>query len=168
MQCQYDASSVEALQTGGRARKEERKHLPVIPQGTGSRGPLEADLDVYIGLVHGVQVVEDHVALRLVETDDAVRHGPVHPQRLPASGRVDADQGVRALDMLWAELRVVAVQVLVGGDVDGVLAVDDLAEVRGQLLVRRVSARPECVAAVGWDCVVVEMGDSETREVGTC
>jgi len=65
-----------------------------------------------------------------------------------------------ALDVLGACVGVVAVEVGVRGAVDGVAAVDDLAELRGQLLVGGVARGPERVAADGGHSVVVEVGDA--------
>lgn len=131
----------------------------VVPQGTGARSPLEPDLDVHVLLVHVVQVVQDQVALGLVETHDLLRHGAVDPEGFPAGGRVHAHDGVDALDVLGAGVGVIAVEVLVRADVDGLAAVDDLAELGAQFGVGGVPAGPEGVAAEGWDGVVVQVGD---------
>jgi hypothetical protein len=71
---------------------------------------------------------------------------------------VDADERVAALDVLGPGVRVVAVEVGVRRAVDCIPAVDDLAELGGQLLVGGVARGPEGVAADGWDCVVVQVG----------
>ena len=63
-----------------------------------------------------------------------------------------------ALDVLGACIGVVAVEVGVCGAVDGVAAVDDLAELGRELLVGGVAGGPERVAADGGDGVVVEVG----------
>jgi hypothetical protein len=145
-------------ETGKRGRRTYRD--AIIPQGTRAGRPAEAHLNVHVLLVHVVQIPEDHVALGLVEPDNPVRHRAVHPQRLPAGRGVDPDQRVRPLDILWPGRRVVLVQVRVRGPVDGVLAVDDLAEVRGQFFVRRVARGPERVAAHGGHGVVVQVRDA--------
>lgn len=134
-------------------------YSPVIPQCARVRRPPKPNLDVDVPLVHVVEVVEDHVALGAVEADDAVRHGAVDPQGLPPRGRVHADERVHALDVLEAGLGAVAVEVRVRGPVHGQLAVDDPAEVRRQLLVRRVPARPQRVAAHRRHRVVVQVRD---------
>ena len=71
-----------------------------------------------------------------------------------------ADERVAALDVLGACVGVVAVEVGVRGAVDSVAAVDDLAELGRQLLVRGVAGGPERVAADTGDCIVVEVGDA--------
>ena len=49
----------------------------VIPQRASSWSPLEADLDIDIALIHIIEIVEDQIALRFVQTDDGLRHSPV-------------------------------------------------------------------------------------------
>jgi len=73
---------------------------------------------------------------------------------------VDAHERVAALDVLGPGVRVVAVEVRVRGAVDCVPAVDDPAEFRGEFLVGGVARGPEGVAADGWDCVIVQVGDA--------
>lgn len=73
-------------------------HSPVVPKSGRSRRPLEAHLDVHILLVDVVQVIENHVALGFVQSDDAVRHGAIDPERFPTSGWVDAHEGVYTFD----------------------------------------------------------------------
>lgn len=73
-------------------------HSPIVPKSRRPRRPLEAHLDVHILLVDVVQVVENHITLGLVQADNAVRHGAVDPKRFPASGWVDAHEGVHTLN----------------------------------------------------------------------
>jgi hypothetical protein len=71
---------------------------------------------------------------------------------------VHAHERVATLDVLGAGVGVVAVEVGVRGAVDGVAAVDDLAEFGREFLVGGVAGGPEGVAADGGDGVVVEVG----------
>lgn len=73
---------------------------------------------------------------------------------------MDPHERVDALDVLGARVGVSAVEVFVGGDVNRVPAIDDLAEFRREFGVGGVAAGPERVAAEGGDGVVVEVGDS--------
>ena len=136
------------------------KNSPVIPQRTRPRSPPKANLNINIALVHLVQVLQNRIALALIKPDNTLRHRAVHEQTLPACDGVHADQRVAALDVLGACVGVVAVEVGVCGAVDGVAAVDDLAELGRKLLVGGVAGGPERVAADGGDGVVVEVGDA--------
>jgi hypothetical protein len=71
---------------------------------------------------------------------------------------VHAHERVATLDVLGAGVGVVAVEVGVRGAVDGVAAVDDLAELGREFLVGGVAGGPEGVAADCGDGVVVEVG----------
>jgi hypothetical protein len=73
---------------------------------------------------------------------------------------VHAHKRVAALDVLGPGIGVVAVEVGVRGAVDGVLTVDDFAEVRRQFLVSAVAGGPERVAANGGHGVVVQVRDA--------
>ncbi|KAK5631158.1 hypothetical protein RRF57_006873 [Xylaria bambusicola] len=132
-----------------------RVSSPVIPQSTRSRRPFEPELDIDIGLIHMVQVIQNGVALRTVQSYNPIRHRAVDPERFPACSRMNTDERVNALDMLRTGLRVVAVKIGMRGPVYSVFAVDDLAEAWRQLLVCSVAARPERVAADGWNCIIV-------------
>ena len=131
------------------------KNSPVIPQRTRTRSPSKANLNINIALVHLVQVLQNRIALALIKPDNTLRHRAVHEQTLPACDGVHADQRVAALDVLGACVGVVAVEVGVCGAVDGVAAVDDLAEFGREFLVGGVAGGPERVAADAGDGVVV-------------
>ena len=76
----------------GREGKQMRDlDSPVIPERARSGRPAEPHLYVDVALIHVVEVVEDGVALAAVEAHDAVGHGAVDPEGLPAGGRVNAD-----------------------------------------------------------------------------
>ena len=57
------------------------------------------------------------------------------------------DDGVDALDALGSGIRVVAVEIRVGADIDGFSAVDNLSELWTELRVRCISTGPQCVAS---------------------
>ena len=134
------------------------KNSPVIPQRTRPRRPPKPHLNINIALINLIQILQNHIALRLVQPNDPLRHRAVHEKALPAGDRVHADERVAALDVLGACVGVVAVEVGVRGAVDSVAAVDDLAEFGREFLVGGVAGGPEGVAADGWDGVVVEVG----------
>ena len=71
-----------------------------------------------------------------------------------------ADNGVDALDVFGARIGVVAVEVGVGGDVDGFAAVDDFAEFGAEFGVCCVAAGPEGVPSKGRDGVVMQVRDA--------
>jgi hypothetical protein len=137
---------------------EVGKNLPVIPQRTRPRRPPKPHLNINITLINLIQILQNHIALRLVKPHDPLGHRAVDEQALPAGDGVHADQRVAALDVLGACVGVVAVEVGVRGAVDGVAAVDDLAELGREFLVGGVAGGPEGVAADGWDGVVVQVG----------
>ena len=66
---------------------------------------------------------------------------------------------VHTLHVLGTRCGVFSVKIGVSRAIDSLLAVDDLAEVGGELFVRRVSTSPESVPSYGWDSVIVEMSD---------
>lgn len=61
------------------------KYLPIVPDGRGPRGPPEATLDVDVTLINTKQVIQDGVALALVQSDNTQRHGAVDVERFPPS-----------------------------------------------------------------------------------
>ena len=67
---------------------------------------------------------------------------------------------VHTLHVLGTSCGVFSVKIGVSRAIDGLLAVDDLAEVGRQLFVRRVPTGPESVPPYGWDSVIVEMSDT--------
>lgn len=133
---------------------------PVVPEGTGVGRPFETDLDIHVRLVDSKEIVENGIALRLVKANNLCGEETIHIERLPSSRGVHANQRVRSLNMLRSSLRVVPVQVGVRRSVDSVLAINDLAEVGGQLLIRRVSTGPERVTTNGRDRVVVQVSNT--------
>jgi hypothetical protein len=134
------------------------QHSPIIPKRTRPRRPVEPHLDINITLIHLEQILQNRIALASIQPNDPHRHRAVHEETLPACHRMYSDERMASLDVLGPCVWVVAVEVGVRGAVDGVFAVNDLAEVRGQLLVGGVARGPEGVAADGGDCVVVQVG----------
>lgn len=134
------------------------KDSPVIPQRTRPRRPPKSHLNINITLINLIQILQNHIALSLIKTDDALRHRAVDEQALPARDRVHTDERVAALNVLGPCVGVVAVEVGVCRAVDGVAAVDDLAEFGREFLVGGVAGGPERVAADAGDGVVVEVG----------
>jgi len=53
---------------------------PVVPQSGGAWCPLEPDLNVHVVLIKLAEVVENDIALRLVQTHNAHGHGAVNEQ----------------------------------------------------------------------------------------
>lgn len=137
-----------------------RTNIPIIPQRARPSRPSKPHLNINITLINLEQILQNRIALAVVKAHNPLRHRAVDEQALPARHRVHADNRVAALDVLWAGVRVVAVQVGVRGAVDGVLAVDDFAEVGREFLVGGVAGGPEGVTADGGDCVVVQVGDA--------
>lgn len=127
----------------------EEVHIPVVPNGARVRRPFETHLDINILLIDIEQVIQDHITLGLVQANDTTRHRPVDEQGLPARGRVYPHQRVDSLNVLGSFFRMLSVQVWMSRDVDRLLPVDDLAEVRGQLLIGGVPTGPEGVTAHG-------------------
>ncbi|KAL1987550.1 hypothetical protein VTN96DRAFT_3477 [Rasamsonia emersonii] len=134
--------------------------MVILCQRTRPRRPPEPHLDIDVLLVHVEQIAQDQVTLGLVQPDNAHRHGAVHPEGLPAGDRMDTHERVFALDVLRPSMGIVPVEIGVRRPVDGGAAVDDLAEFRRQLLVRRVPAGPDGVAADRWHRVVVQVRDA--------
>jgi hypothetical protein len=111
---------------------------PVVPEGTRSGSPLEPHLNVNIFLIDVVQVVQDEVALLRVKPNDRLGHGTVDPESLPASGGMYSHQWVDPLNPFGSSFWIVAVQIRVCADVHGLLSIDDLTEIRGELGIVRV------------------------------
>ena len=66
---------------------------------------------------------------------------------------------VHTLHVLGTSCGVFSVKIGVSRAIDSLPAIDDLAEVGGELFVRRVPTSPESVPSHGWDSVIVEMSD---------
>lgn len=65
-----------------------------------------------------------------------------------------------ALNELWTGIWVVAVKVGVCAAVNGLLSVNDFAEIRAELLICCISRGPKSVTTDAWDSVVVKMSDA--------
>jgi hypothetical protein len=111
------------------------KNSPIIPQRTRPRSPPKPDLNIHIPLIHFKQILQNRIALPIIQADNPLRHRAVDEQALPAGDRVHAHKRVAALDVLGPGVRIVAVEVGVRGAEDGVFAVDDFAEIGRQFLV---------------------------------
>lgn len=105
----------------------------IVPKGASPGGPLETDLNIYVTFIDIVQVVQDEIALSLVEANDRFRHGSIDPKGFPTSGWMHPNDWVDAFDVLRAGLGIVAVEVFVGAHVDGLSPINDLTEFRRQL-----------------------------------
>ena len=77
------------------------------------RRPFEPDLDVDVAFVDREQIVQDQITLRLIEAHDSFGERSIHPQSFPASRRMDTNQTMLTLDMLWTLLWMVSVEVRV-------------------------------------------------------
>lgn len=137
-----------------------RRHSPVIPENTGARRPFDADLDVNVLFIYVVKVSQDQVAFGFIKPNNSAGHCPVDPKCLPARRWVDTDQRVSALDILRTACRVLTIEIRMSRPIDSLFAIDQLAEVRRQLLVCSVSACPEGVATDRRHSVVVEVSDT--------
>jgi len=129
----------------------------IIPQSTRSRCPFEADLDINILFVDVVEVAKDEVGFGFVETDDAGCHSAVYEERFPACGGVDADQWMNTLDTLGSSFWIISVEIRVCRNVHGFFAIDELAEVWGELFISAVTARPESISSDRWYSVIMQM-----------
>ena len=89
-----------------------------------------------------VQIVQDHIALGLVEANDGLRHRAIDPQRFPPCGGMDTDDGMNTLDVFGPSVGIIAVEVRVSADIDGFSSVDDFAELGAQLGVCGIAAGP--------------------------
>lgn len=130
------------------------------PQRTRSWRPLEAHLDIDIALVHIVQIIQNEIALSFIQSDDGFGHSAIDPERLPSGRGMHTDNGMNALDVLGASIRIITIEICVCAHINGLAAIDDPAEFRAQFRVRSVSACPESIAPNRWDRVVVEVSDA--------
>jgi hypothetical protein len=137
-----------------------RPRLPVIPQSRCSRRPAESELDINVCLVHIIQVVQNDITLRLVQPNDSIGHGAIHPKRFPPRSRVNSYQRMSPLDVLWPGCWVLSIKIRVCRSVHGVLPVDNFAEARRQLLVRSVPAGPEGIPSNWRDRIIVKVRHS--------
>lgn len=112
---------------------------PVVPQRRSPRRPSEAHLDVDILLIHVVQVSKNHVALSLVQSNNAYSHGSIDPKSFPPSRRMYSNKRMHTLNVLRSGGWIIPIKVCMCAAVHSLLAVDDLSEVRRQLLIRRVA-----------------------------
>ncbi len=126
----------------------QRDGLPIVPDGRASRCELESALYIHIIFIHILQIAQDEVALLAVEPHN-VRHPAVGDiEALPAGDGVHAHNGVGAVDGAGAaRRRVVPIEVLLLGDEDGPLTVEEAPKVGRELRVRGVPARPQQVPA---------------------
>ena len=70
---------------------------------------------------------------------------------------MDTNDWMNALDVLWTRVWIVAIEVLVSTNVNGLSSVDDLTELGAQLRIGSIAAGPESVASSGGNCVVVQV-----------
>lgn len=132
----------------------------VIPKGRRPRSPLKANLNVDICFVHTIQIIQDQIALGLVQPNNRFGHCSVDEQRFPASGGVCSNDRVDSLDVLRACLGIVAVEICMSAGVDGLSPVDDLTELGAQLAVGSISRGPQSVTPDRGDGIVVQVRNS--------
>jgi len=106
------------------------------------------------------KVIQDDIALSLVQTNDSGCERSVDEKRLPASSGVHTNDRVNTLDVLGTGIRIVAVEVGMRRLEVCLLAIDDLAEAWTELLVGSIARCPQGVSTDRWYNVVVEMCDS--------
>ena len=134
--------------------------LPIAPQCTCPWRPFESHLYVDILLIHIVQIVQYHVTFSFVKPNNAIGHGSIDPECFPASCRMNTDKWVCPLDMLGPCCRIIPIKVRMSRAVHSLLAIDNFAEVWGELLVSGIPTGPKCVTTNGWHSIVVEMGNT--------
>jgi hypothetical protein len=108
---------------------------PVVPKCGCTRTPLESHLDIDILLVHIIQVVEDDIALISIESNDAIGHGSVNPQRFPSRSWVYTNERVNTFNVFWSLLWVISVEIRMCAAVHGFFAVNYRPEARRKLFV---------------------------------
>lgn len=155
---QESKSQLPITITNNATQAASSRDSPVIPKRTRPGRPIEPHLNIDIVLIHLEQILQNCITLARIEPNDPNCHRAIHEKALPAGHRMNADEWVATLDVLGPSVRVTAVEVGVRRAVDGVAAVDDLAEDRGEFVVGGVARGPEGVAADGGDCVVVQVG----------
>ena len=101
----------------------------VIPECRSSRCPLETNLDVDVLLVNIIQVIKYDIALSFIQPYYTLRHGSIDEERLPPSRWVYANDRMDSLDMFWAGVRVIAVEVCVSAHIGSFLSIDYLSEI---------------------------------------
>lgn len=106
------------------------------------------------------EIAEYQIALILVKTNDALCKRSIDPEGLPSRRGMDADHRMDSFDVFRAGVWVISIEISMRGLVDSFATVDDLAESGRELLVCRVAAGPERVAADLGDGVVVEVCDA--------
>ena len=111
-------------------------------------------------LVNIEKVVQDDIALSFIETDDLCCEGSVHKQRLPAGGRVYANDRMNKLDVRRTGIRIIAVEIGMRGLEVRLLAVNDLAEARTELLVSSIARSPQGISTDSGYNIIVEMCDT--------
>jgi len=111
---------------------QKKEWIRDLPQRTSPWTPLEADLDVDIALIYTIKIIQDSIAFTLVKSNNRLCHCSVDPESLPASGRVDSNNRMNALHVLWAGVGVVSIEICVGAGVNRLPSVDDLAKFRAQ------------------------------------
>jgi hypothetical protein len=130
------------------------------PKGTCSGSPFKANLDVDIGFIYVVEVVQNHITLCLVQSHNLFRHCTINKQRLPASCRMNSNYWVDSLNVFWPGSWVVTVEICMGADINGLLPVNYLTEVGRKLRVRSITASPQSITSEGWNCVIVQVRDA--------
>jgi hypothetical protein len=117
-------------------------------------------LNVNVLLINIIKIVKNDITLRPIKTNNPIRHRTVHPERFPARGRMNTNNGMNALNVLWSLLGVVTVQVGMGRAVNSLPAIDDLAKLWGELLICSVARCPEGISTDRWYSIIVEMCDT--------
>jgi hypothetical protein len=102
---------------------------PVIPKRGCFGGPFESQLDINIFLVYVIKIIQDDIALSLIESYDVFGHGSIDKQRLPASSWMNTNEWMHSLNVLRSSIGIVTVQISVCTNIDGFLAIYNLAKV---------------------------------------
>lgn len=126
----------------------------VVPKRGCVRTPMETDLYVHVIFVHVIEMIEDKVALALIEPHNAIRDGSVNEEAFPARDWMHPNKRMDPFEVLRTSRLVTSLQLLVSHDkhevcyiasitsMDSKFTINEFSEFRGEFLVSGISTGP--------------------------
>jgi hypothetical protein len=103
--------TISQINPNSHTSRHPRRWRGSLPKSTRPRRPLKPHLNINILFINMVQIIQNHIALRLIQAYNLLCHSSVHEQTLPSSSRMHSDDWMDPSNVLWTGFGIVTVQI---------------------------------------------------------